>query len=149
VLTAYLAAVDGNGGNGTSALPYDVLGDDVFVGAVPMLEAGADAPGDRVGGCAAAGGRAGPLALLVIAAGLLAVRRRRWRIGAYLLALVLAMPLLGGCKTVRPWDRGTLAKRKMTFAPDATEDELDLHMQESREGSSGGYGSAGGGCGCN
>jgi hypothetical protein len=35
------------------------------------------------------------------------------------------------------------------FAPDSAEDELDLHMQQSREGSAGGYGSAGGGCGCN
>ena len=45
--------------------------------------------------------------------------------------------------------RETLAKRNMKFAPDPAEDELDLHMQEAREGSSGGYGSSGGGCGCN
>jgi len=50
---------------------------------------------------------------------------------------------------VRPRQRETLAHRNMTFGPDPAEDELDLHMQESREGSSGGYGSSGGGCGCN
>ena len=46
-----------------------------------------------------------------------------------------------GCVHVRPRQRETLAQRNMKFAPDPTEDELDLHMQEAREGSSGGYGS--------
>jgi hypothetical protein len=61
-----------------------------------------------------------------------------------LLALALA-----GCATVKPWEKEKLAERKMQFAPDPDEDELDLHMQEAREGSVGGHGSAGGGCGCN
>ena len=57
--------------------------------------------------------------------------------------------LAGGCTTVRPWQKEQLARRIMKFAPDPDEDELDLHMLEAREGSTGGYGSAGGGCGCN
>ena len=64
-------------------------------------------------------------------------------------ALCLAALWLGGCVTVKPWEKEKLAERKMQFAPDPDEDELDLHMQEAREGSSGGHGSAGGGCGCN
>jgi len=140
VITAYLAAVDGNGGNGTEAFPNDTIGDDVAAGAVPMPEAGAMAPPPQTGGCNA-GGDAGIAVALAIA--LLAVNRRR------ALAMLLALATVASCAHVRPRQRETLAKRNMKFAPDPTEDELDLHMQESREGSAGGYGSAGGGCGCN
>ena len=65
------------------------------------------------------------------------------------LCALLACAALGGCVHVRPRERETLAKRNMKFGPDPIEDELDLHMQESREGAAGGYGSSGGGCGCN
>ncbi len=54
-----------------------------------------------------------------------------------------------GCAKVRPYERELLAKPMMTFGPDPHEDVLDLHMLEAREGAVGGYGSAGGGCGCN
>jgi hypothetical protein len=54
-----------------------------------------------------------------------------------------------GCVRVRPYERELLAKLIMTFQPDPYEDVLDLHMLEAREGALGGYGSAGGGCGCN
>ncbi len=137
VITAYLATVDGNGGDGTMNFPNDTTGDDVASGAVPIAEAGA-APPAQTGGCSTGGGEG--LALVVIA---LAMLRRR-RVVALLLVATLA-----SCTHVRPRQRETLAKRKMTFSPDPTEDELDLHMQESREGASGGYGSSGGGCGCN
>jgi hypothetical protein len=60
------------------------------------------------------------------------------------LALVAA-----GCARVKPYERELLAKPTMTFQPDPHEDVLDNHMLEAREGASGGYGSAGGGCGCN
>jgi len=141
-LTAYLAAVDGNGGTGTEAFPTDVAGDDVAFGTVPMAEQGQPAP-VQTGGCNAAPIDQGlVLALVVIALGLAGRRRRR-------LAAIVAIASLAGCVHVRPRERETLAKRKMKFAPDPAEDELDLHMQESREGSSGGYGSSGGGCGCN
>ena len=140
VLTAYVAAVDGNGGDGTDKFPADTLGDDVFAGAVPMNEIGGAAP-PQTGGCNAAGDGAGLGVLLAI--GWLLRRRRRG------LALLLAGAALTGCVHVRPRERETLARKNMKFGPDSTEDELDLHMQESREGSSGGYGSSGGGCGCN
>ena len=137
-ITAYVTAVDGNGGDGTIDFPNDTAGDDVAAGAVPLPEAGAPAPDPQTGGCSATDAGGG---LLVIAI-LLALRARR--------ALALALALLSAsCVHVRPHQRETLAERKMKVSPDPSEDELDLHMQESREGSSGGYGSAGGGCGCN
>jgi hypothetical protein len=54
-----------------------------------------------------------------------------------------------GCARVKPYERELLAKPMMLFQPDAHEDILDNHMIEAREGAVGGYGSAGGGCGCN
>ena len=54
-----------------------------------------------------------------------------------------------GCVRVKPYEREILAKPMMTFQPDPHEDILDNHMIEAREGAVGGYGSAGGGCGCN
>jgi hypothetical protein len=141
-ITAYITAVDGNGGDGTANFPNDPVGDDVAAGAVAFPESGAPVLSTQTGGCDAGGGDAG-LALAV--AILLLVNRRR-----ALAALALAASLMGmGCVHVRPHQRETLAERKMKFSPDPAEDELDLHMQESREGSAGGYGSAGGGCGCN
>ena len=59
------------------------------------------------------------------------------------------MLALGGCVRVKPYERELLAKPIMTFSPDPHEDVLDNHMLEAREGAAGGYGSAGGGCGCN
>ncbi|HTJ40925.1 MAG TPA: hypothetical protein VL463_02480, partial [Kofleriaceae bacterium] len=40
-ITAYVTAVDGNGGDGTADFPNDTAGDDVAAGAVPLPEAGA------------------------------------------------------------------------------------------------------------
>ena len=60
-----------------------------------------------------------------------------------------ALSLAAGCVGVKPYERELLAKPTMTFQPDPHEDVLDLHMLEAREGAVGGYGSAGGGCGCN
>lgn len=54
-----------------------------------------------------------------------------------------------GCVRVKPYERELLAKPTMTFQPDPHEDVLDNHMLEAREAAAGGYGSAGGGCGCN
>jgi hypothetical protein len=138
VITAYVAAVDGNGGDGTEAFRADLSGDDFAAGAVPIAERGVTPPRD-FGGCDA--GHSAGLGAVVALAFLLARRRR--------LAVLAVAASLAGCVHVRPRQRGTLAQRNMKFAPDPTEDELDLHMQESREGSSGGYGSSGGGCGCN
>jgi hypothetical protein len=62
---------------------------------------------------------------------------------------IATVPWAAGCVRVRPYERELLAKPIMTFQPDPYEDVLDLHMLEAREGAVGGYGSAGGGCGCN
>lgn len=142
VITAYIAGVDGNGGDGTLKFPTDSTGDDVAAGAVPIPELGGERPGN-VGGCSAGGDGAALWPLLVAAAAL--VLRRRHRTA---LALVLAVGA-AGCTHVKAHQRATLSRRNMQFAPDPTEDELDLHMQQSREGAAGGYGSSGGGCGCN
>lgn len=56
---------------------------------------------------------------------------------------------LFGCAAVAPWERGLLAKKKMTMDPDPQSTALEQHVFEYREGASGGYGSVGGGCGCN
>jgi len=55
---------------------------------------------------------------------------------------------LAGCATVQPWQRGRLADRWMQFDPDTGRVRYMTHWQESREGSSGGFGVQGGGCGC-
>ena len=65
------------------------------------------------------------------------------------LALATAATAGTGCARVKPYEREYLAKPIMAMQDDPDEATLDLHMLESREGSSGGYGSAGGGCGCN
>ena len=65
------------------------------------------------------------------------------------LALLLGVAALSACVPVKPYQREILARPTMLFSADPHEDLLDLHMHEAREGSVGGYGSAGGGCGCN
>jgi uncharacterized protein (TIGR03382 family) len=140
LLSAYLSVVDGNGGNGTAAFPADTIGDDVTSGAVPVPELGAPAF-EKSAGCATSDPGLG--LVLVVLALLIVARRRKG------LAALIALATAAGCVHVRPRQRETLARKNMKFAPDPTEDELDLHMQEAREGSSGGYGSSGGGCGCN
>lgn len=142
VITAYIAAVDGSGGDGTKAFPSDLAGDDVASGAVPLAELGGDAVAQS-GGCSAGGGDASVAAVLAMLAWITLRSRNRAR-----MALVTLL-VSGGCTHVRAHQRETLARKNMQFAPDPTEDELDLHMQNSREGAAGGYGSSGGGCGCN
>ena len=66
--------------------------------------------------------------------------------------LVLASVLVTGalttaCATVKPWQRGLLADSCMVFDAD-TATAYMTHWQEAREGSMGGFGVQGGGCGC-
>ena len=65
--------------------------------------------------------------------------------------LILATALLGaaGCTTVKPYEREYLSERMMQPGAEGAEDRFRQHWQFSREGSEGGYGAAGGGCGCN
>jgi len=70
--------------------------------------------------------------------------------GALLLLLGL-LGLLAGCGTmgVQPWERDVLAEPGMQVDPDPVLTALDEHIYFSKEASSGGLGTAGGGCGCN
>ena len=58
---------------------------------------------------------------------------------------------LAGCGrwAVRPDEKEYLADRIMQLDEDAVEQANDQHVLSNREGSSGGYGTGGGGCGCN
>lgn len=68
-------------------------------------------------------------------------------IGYILLPLIIIAA--SGCTPVQPWQKGNLAKSHMQFDPDPLESRFTKHVQDSREGASGGYGVGGGGCGCN
>lgn len=67
--------------------------------------------------------------------------------------LVSLLGLLGGlgagCTMVKPWERGTLADSTMNRGRDPLGLALTEHVFFSREGTSGGAGVGGGGCGCN
>lgn len=69
----------------------------------------------------------------------------------FLLALTLFGVSLGaaGCGryAVRPDEKELLADRIMNINGDNL--ETDQHVLENREGSNGGFGAGGGGCGCN
>lgn len=68
--------------------------------------------------------------------------------------LVWAM-LAGACvgcaplQAVKPWEKGNLAKRDMTFEGDRLEAGFAEHTYFSKEASAGGNSVGGGGCGCN
>jgi len=64
-----------------------------------------------------------------------------------LLALVLLA--LAGCATVKPEQRAILADPTMQFDADGKHEAPLRHALENREGSMGGTGVSGGGCGCN
>jgi len=55
----------------------------------------------------------------------------------------------GGCVRVAAHQREYLAKPAMNPEADPLEHKLDTHITEYREGSVGGTGVGGGGCGCN
>lgn len=56
---------------------------------------------------------------------------------------------LAGCTTVQPWERGNLAEFTMRPDRDPLAAAMSEHVYFSREGSNGGRGVGGGGCGCN
>jgi Domain of unknown function (DUF4266) len=75
------------------------------------------------------------------------------RIGGLVLVLAVlgASATMTGCKhapPVKPWQRGYLTKRAMTFET-GLEGKFKQHVFSAREGAEGGYGHVGGGCGCN
>ena len=63
--------------------------------------------------------------------------------------LVLAAAGSVGCATVRPWERGYLARQDMEWSPDPLEATRRNHVYWSKEASLPGGGAGGGGCGCN
>lgn len=80
--------------------------------------------------------------------------RPRTRAAIALLNILLILAaglLLGGCSSlgVEPWERAVLAEPGMQIDPDLIVTALDEHIFFSKEASTGGLGTAGGGCGCN
>ncbi len=65
--------------------------------------------------------------------------------------LFAALVFLSACgmHAVRPAEREHLADRIMLFDDDPHELVSDDHVLSNREGSAGGRGTSGGGCGCN
>lgn len=64
----------------------------------------------------------------------------------------ISILLLSGCsiKDVQPWEKETLAKDTMqNSAGNTLFSKFENHIYFSKEGSKGGGGVAGGGCGCN
>jgi len=58
---------------------------------------------------------------------------------------------VSGCSSlgVKPWERDLLAEPAMQVDPDVMITAIDEHIYFSKEASTGGLGSSGGGCGCN
>jgi len=75
-------------------------------------------------------------------------RRPRWLLWLTTVCIVLG---LAACSSpgVRPWQRDLLSKPEMQFGGDEVGGLFNQHFYFSKEGSSGGQGFAGGGCGCN
>lgn len=72
--------------------------------------------------------------------------KRRWQCIAIIAALAWA---LSGCETVRPWERGTLARPEMQLDPNVLLTDLYEQVYYSKEASRTGTRPAGAGCGCN
>ena len=72
-----------------------------------------------------------------------------WRRALGLACLVVLLAGLTGCQVVRPWERGHLARRDMSWDPDALESTRRGHVYFSKEAAMSGGGGGGGGCGCN
>lgn len=64
------------------------------------------------------------------------------------IALIFVAAFASGCVTVKPQERAVLADPSMQFESDPQAAQV-RHAIENREGSYGGAGVTGGGCGCN
>ena len=73
------------------------------------------------------------------------------RNGRQLLSVCLGALFLtaSACATVAPYERERLARPDMELGRNADAKAGEEHATAYREGSSGGMGSSGGGCGCN
>ena len=74
-----------------------------------------------------------------------------WRSFSSALILIGLLSTLVACgkQAVRASEKEFLADRVMIFDNDAHETSADEHLNTNREGSAGGRGTSGGGCGCN
>ena len=71
--------------------------------------------------------------------------RNVWKV---LLVVSATAVLTSSCARVKPYQRETHSKKSMQDQ-DSVDKKLDEHVHEYREGSVGGRGVGGGGCGCN
>jgi hypothetical protein len=78
-----------------------------------------------------------------------AMQRKFVRRASTWAAILAGLALCSGCATVRPWERGNLADYTMQSDRDPLHATMAEHIYFSREGSTGGRGVGGGGCGCN
>jgi len=65
------------------------------------------------------------------------------------LVIVSLMLLNSACTVVMPFQREVLSKEQMQFDTEKVELGAREHFLNSLEGSAGGFGTGGGGCGCN
>ena len=65
------------------------------------------------------------------------------------LVMLAMVASLSGCVTVRAQQRAVLADPVMQFGGEPKSEAMRVHAIDNREGSFGGSGVAGGGCGCN
>lgn len=67
------------------------------------------------------------------------------------LILSLSVCFLVGCANgPKPWEKGNLATKQMQLGgSDSLQVQVNEHVYTSKEGSFGGNGVGGGGCGCN
>ncbi|MDP9150180.1 MAG: DUF4266 domain-containing protein [Myxococcota bacterium] len=80
---------------------------------------------------------------------LAALEATAWRGARWAAALALAAGTSTGCATVAPQERAILADPTMQFQAESRHESSLRHAIDNREGSTGGTGVAGGGCGCN
>jgi hypothetical protein len=66
-----------------------------------------------------------------------------------IIAIALGAALFVGCAATSPWQREHLSKPVMQFDHNKEEAIAREHMLGTLEGSAGGFGVGGGGCGCN
>lgn len=70
------------------------------------------------------------------------------RVRVCIIGFLIAVAGIGGCASVRPWEREYLADEIMQFDPDPIKTAWHQHVREILEGGRGGFNGAGGGCGC-
>jgi len=65
------------------------------------------------------------------------------------LCALVSLAAGAGCAHVRPYEREDLARPSMAAEHEQREAAFAVHVYDTREGATGGTGTAGGGCGCN